>query len=269
MAATRTEAPRARAAVVPVGRGRRGGLGGVAHVLPSVRSLLTGIAIAAAAAAAYAAARETSMFAVADVRVVGAPPAVAADVRRALAPITGDSLVALSTPSLDRRLAPLPDVVAARYDRAYPHTLVVYVRAERPMAVLRRGSEAWLVSARGRVLRPVPRRSLTPLPRIWVPRSIDVAVGGIVTETSVRRALRALVPLADDPLPIPPRTVRAHRELTLALRNGVEVRLGDATRLPLKLEVARRVVPLAGDARYLDVSVPERPVAGQHPQVEG
>ena len=43
-----------------------------------------------------------------------------------------------------------------------------------------------------------------------------------------------------------------------------EVRLGDASDLALKLAVARRILPaLAGVGGYLDVSVPERPVAGQ------
>jgi cell division protein FtsQ len=234
-----------------------------------LRSVAVGLALAVAAAAAYLAARETSIFAVAELRVVGAPPPVAAEVRRALEPVMGKSLVSLATPSLDRRLAPLPDVVSARYDRAYPDTLVVYVTAEQPAVVLRRASEAWLVSARGRVLRALPPRSGLALPRVWVPRSVEVSPGAIVPDQTVRRALRTLVPIMRDPLPVAPRTVRARGELTLALRNGTEVRLGDASRLALKLEVARRVVPLAGGARYVDLSVPERPVAGPYPQVEG
>jgi hypothetical protein len=42
------------------------------------------------------------------------------------------------------------------------------------------------------------------------------------------------------------------------------VRLGDGSDLPVKLEVARHVLPeLDGSTRYLDLSVPERPVAGE------
>ena len=61
------------------------------------------------------------------------------------------------------------------------------------------------------------------------------------------------------------RSVTATAEaLTLRLRSGLEVRLGDAADVALKLAVAARVIPLlAAGTPYLDVAVPERPVAGQ------
>ncbi|MBA2384629.1 MAG: hypothetical protein H0V68_08220 [Actinobacteria bacterium] len=53
------------------------------------------------------------------------------------------------------------------------------------------------------------------------------------------------------------------KELTLLLRPGLELRLGDGTDRDVKLEVARRILPaLEEGVGYLDVSVPERPVAG-------
>ena len=74
-----------------------------------------------------------------------------------------------------------------------------------------------------------------------------------------------MAPLVDRPLPAVVNSVAVARdELTLALRSGIELRLGDTTDLAVKLEVARRVLPQLGDLRgYLDVSVPERPVAGE------
>ena len=70
------------------------------------------------------------------------------------------------------------------------------------------------------------------------------------------------------------RTVRAtDKELTLVLRSGLELRLGDAGDLRLKLAVARRILLLQGaetSADYIDVTVPERPVVGGlNTQVEG
>ena len=63
------------------------------------------------------------------------------------------------------------------------------------------------------------------------------------------------------------------KELTLVLRSGLELRLGDAGDLRLKLAVARRILLLQGaetSADYLDVTVPERPVVGGlNTQVEG
>jgi hypothetical protein len=77
------------------------------------------------------------------------------------------------------------------------------------------------------------------------------------------RAVAAVAPLAEEPLPRAVTSVLATDEgLTLVLRSGLELRLGDASDLPLKLEVARQVLrQLDGTSRYLDVSVPERPVA--------
>ena len=52
-------------------------------------------------------------------------------------------------------------------------------------------------------------------------------------------------------------------ELTLRLRSGLRIRLGDSLDTPLKLAVAARVIPLLDPGTsYLDVAVPERPVAG-------
>ena len=41
---------------------------------------------------------------------------------------------------LDRRLAILPGVASLGYDRAFPNTLRLTIRAERPVLVLRRGA---------------------------------------------------------------------------------------------------------------------------------
>ena len=54
---------------------------------------------------------------------------------------------------------------------------------------------------------------------------------------------------------------------TLVLARGLELRLGDAGDLRLKLAVARRILLLERrrerPRRYVDVSVPERPVVGE------
>jgi hypothetical protein len=51
-------------------------------------------------------------------------------------------------------------------------------------------------------------------------------------------------------------------ELTLVLRRGTELRLGRATEVGLKLTVAAKVLALVDSGTaYVDVSVPQRPVA--------
>lgn len=128
------------------------------------------------------------MFAIEQIAVDGASPEVAAQVREALAPALGESLVGLDVSELAQRAASVPMVARAGFDRGFPHTL-------------------------------------------------RVAVASVVAERG---------------------------ELTLVLRSGLELRLGDGSDLPLKLEVARQVLPqIAGSSGYLDVSVPNRPVAGE------
>jgi cell division protein FtsQ len=234
--------------------------------LPSARSLIVGLAIVAIGAGLYMAARETSMFALQTVQVRGAPPRLAAQVRRTLQPLEGSSLVTFDQAEANRRLAALPEVAAATFDRDFPHTLKVFVRPEHSVAVLRQGAEAWLVSGRVRVLREV-RRPFPAVPRVWVPASVGVEPGETLDGPTARgvRTLAVVQRLAF------PRTVQTARvsdqELTLVLRSGLEVRLGDTADLALKLEIARRIVPLATGAAYVDVSVPERSVVGFDPQV--
>ena len=114
-------------------------------------------------------ARQSALFAVQTLEIRGAPPPVEETVRDALRPLKGDSLLRLDLESVQSRLAAIPSVQGASLDRAFPHTLRIDVTAERPVAVLRRGAEAWLVSARGRVIRRLDRPRLSRLPRVWVP----------------------------------------------------------------------------------------------------
>jgi cell division septal protein FtsQ len=260
---------RAKAAAAELPRGRRID---VRRLLPSGPSLLAGFTLLALGAASYGVARETGLFAIRTIEVVGAPPDVSARVGAALAPLEGTSLVGLSARDLDRKIVGLPDVVGVTHDRAFPHTLRVYVLPERALLVLRRGEESWLVSARARVVRPLERGALRLLPRIWVPREVDVAAGDTLADGPARRAVRVLV-LARNGLPARVRAVRLDGpETTLILRSGVEVRLGREHDLQLKLAVAAAVLPrISEQSTYLDVAVPDRPVAGTaetRPQVE-
>ena len=249
------------------GRLRRGARGDVRlelnRFVPSGRSILVGFALLLAGCAAYAVARSTSAFAVRAVEVEGPPVRVANQVAEALAGARGESLVAIDLARLQALVEGIPGVASVTFDRAFPHTLRAHVVPERPVAVLRQGRHSWLVAASGRVIRPLERGARRRLPRIWLPREVGLRVGARVPPV-VRDVVRAVAPLVRAPLPARVATVRhSDRELTLVLRSGAEVRLGDPSDRALKLELARRILPLlTADERYLDVSVPERPVAG-------
>ena len=196
----------------------------------------------------------------------GADPAVgqaAAHVRAALRPLEGKSLLALHGSDVENRLAAVPDVQSATYDRAFPNTLRVAVVPERPVAVIRQGAAAWLVSARGRVLRVLARGTDKALPRIWLPRSADVQVGATVAPDEGGQAAGALATARRVGLHGRVRDVSATGGLLVfSLRSGLQLRLGDEHDLALKLAVAARILPLVRGAAYLDVSLPARPVAG-------
>jgi cell division protein FtsQ len=263
---------RARSVVVPFPGLDTDERAAVARVIPSGRSLLVAFAALAAGLTALLLARETSLFAVERVEVRGAPPGVARQVEKALAGVRGESLLKLDVVRLRTDLEALPTVRAASLDRAFPHRLVVDVVPEQAVAVVRQGASAWLVSERGRLMVTVARRARPALPRVWVPRTVALEPGSLATG-ELRTAVTAVAPLRELRFPGHVAAVASTgRELTMRLRGGLLVQLGEPGDVRLKLAVAARVLPLLepGTA-YLDVSVPERPVAGTtlNSQVEG
>jgi cell division protein FtsQ len=188
-------------------------------------------------------------------------------VRAALRPYVGRSLVRFDAEAAARRLSEVSEVADTHFDRAFPHTLKVRVRLERPVAVLRQGGDAWLVASSARVLRKIDR-PYPRLPRIWLPRDTDVAVNSTLGGPGAR-GVAALAPMRPLHVGADVRQVLVDGVLTLVLASGTELRLGDSGDLRLKLSIAKRLLPLAAGARYVDVSVPERPVAGSNPQVAG
>jgi cell division protein FtsQ len=221
----------------------------------------------------YLAARDSSMFAVTRIEVTGASPAVVRQARRALEFTDGQSLLRLDGKGVVSALERLPTVYRAGYDRDFPHTLRIRVVQERPVAVLRRGAGSWIVSARGRIVGPVQRGALPSLPRIWVGSRAVVQVGSLLRDPSAVVASHALLSFKDAGLGTRISFVKAtDGRLVAGLRSGLQVRFGPPVDLGLKLAVARSILPAlaappAGGPTYLDVTVPERPVAGVDSQV--
>lgn len=236
---------------------------------PSGRTVGLAVAGLAFAALVYLAARETPLFAVRTVTVTGAPARVEADVAKALRETDGTSLVKVDAGAIAERLRGLPSVFDARVDRAFPHTLRVTIRPEVPLALVRERGEAWLVSARGRVIRASSPREHRMLPRIWLASEATLESGELLAEgTSPLRALAAV------PAAFPARIATARRDdagLTFVLAHGIELRLGAPDDLTVKLTSAAAVLRSLGrsarsDLAYLDVSLPERPVAKEKSQ---
>jgi cell division septal protein FtsQ len=259
--------------VVPLPRQRGAEL--VLRLLPSGRSLLVGVALAAIGGGLYGLARETSMFAVRAIEVEGASPALAAQVRATLDMYVGRSLVRVDGAAVEQRVDGLAAVRTSTVDRSFPHALRVRVVPELPVAVLRRGADAWLVSARGRVIGTIVRNTHRTLPRIWLPSRTELEVGALLSDEPGGLAARSLAAFVGSGLTDRIAFVRAvDGQITLGLRSGLEVRLGAPVDLRLKIAIARGILPMlavpaAGGATYLDLAVPERPVAGRNPQPSG
>jgi len=268
----RGEVPRVGEKVLSLPRKRRLD---VLRFAPSGRSLLSGVALVLVAVGLYALARETSMFAVGTIRIEGAPPAVAADVRRELRRYDGQSLVTVDANVVEQRLDGLPTVRSSVIDRSFPHTLRVRVVPEIPVAVLRRGADSFLVSARGRVIAPVALGTHRPLPRIWLPVRTELDIGSLLGGEAGGLAARSLAAFVGSGFTNRITFVRAlDGQIPLGLLGGLEIRLGVPVDLRVKIAIAHGIVPrLAlpseGGPDYLDIGVPERPVAGRNPQLEG
>lgn len=236
------------------------------HV-PSRRVILGLAVLGLALVGAYFVARQTTVFAVKNIEVRGGSSEVVDEVMRELEPYRGENLVGLNQEELGQKLRTLPSVASVEYDRAFPNTLEIHVRPERPIAVIRSAQDTWLVSAAGRVIRAIDHAALPQLPRIWVPSPNELAPGARLTRQQKLPAIRTLANL---PERFPFRIVAAREEqgeITLILSGDREIRLGEAAHVPLKLEIATRilrVLKLRGDAifSYVDVSLPDRVVVG-------
>jgi cell division protein FtsQ len=231
--------------------------------VPSGRSLLVTFAVVVAIGLGYWIAYATPVFAVDRVEISGAPPALERDVARATKDLIGQSLVSVDATDVEGRLRALPAVAGVSVDRAFPSTVVVRIAPERAVAVIRRGGSAWLATGAGKVIREIPVGTERGLPRLWVRRGATIRVGGQIP-AGLLSATRALAEAHGAGIAGRVKGVRTSgEELTLVLRHGTEIRLGRDADLRMKLVIARKVLALVdGGTAYIDVSVPQRPVAG-------
>jgi cell division protein FtsQ len=228
------------------------------------------LGVSALLALLYLAARETPVFAVRTIEVEGAPKDVRFAAGEAARPFLGESLAALDGSALIDELEALPTVRSATYDRAFPSTLRIFLEPEPPLAIVRMGSDGWVVSERGRIIRAAADESTSALPRFRVPAASGIMPGSFLADPDSKTILATLALL---PKRFPARVTKVElgdTELTMLLRTewgAPELRLGDVADMRVKLEVADLVLrSLRPDERastaYIDVSVPERAVVG-------
>jgi cell division protein FtsQ len=233
------------------------------HLLRRRRSLLLGSAAFVLTLALLAGGwlwlRDSSLVAVDRVVVSGLSGPDTARLRQTLE-TAGRRMTTLRVqPDVVRQAVagqPLVRDLAVRADP--PHTLYVDVQQRTPVAILQAGSRRVAVSSDGFAL---PGGALARLPVIAV-RTLPTT-GGVRD----RVTLGALALLADAPGPLLARldeVVHSPAGYRATLREGPLLRLGPASRGRAKWLAAVSLLsaPSAKGALYVDVSLPERPVAG-------
>ena len=105
-------------------------------------------------------------------------PSSRARYRVATRDLVGRSLVAIDAGEVEGTLRALPEVAGVSVDRAFPNTLVVKVAPERPVAVIRSGTSAWLATGAGKVVREIEVGTQRGMPRLWLRRGATIRVGG-------------------------------------------------------------------------------------------
>jgi cell division protein FtsQ len=156
--------------------------------------------------------------------------------------------------------APLRVVREVHAVARFPHGLSIHVIEQLPVAALTVGAQRTAVAADGAVLGSALLTSALPA----LSASYQSVTATRVTNGNV---LAWLSVLGAAPAPLGGLIARAYtgpQGLTLAMRNGLLVYFGDATRPHAKWLALARVLadPSSAGAAYVDVRLPERPAAG-------
>jgi cell division septal protein FtsQ len=208
--------------------------------------------------------RHSSFVAVEHVRVSGAhgPQATAIDSALTEAAKRMSTLDA-SPARLRAAVARFPDVSAIRVRTSFPHAMAITVVERRAVAALVAGGTHLAIGADGVALGAgVPTASLPQIADDVAPASGDRAANPLV--------LQALAVLGAAPQRLDRLAARAYfspRGLTVAMRSGLLVYFGDASRPHAKWLALAAVLADASStgAVYVDVRTPERAAEGFTP----
>lgn len=206
--------------------------------------------------------RDSSFVAVEQVTITGVTTSDAERVEAALRSAARDmTTLNVRVDELERAVSAYPAIRSVDAVPDFPHGLSIRVIQHRPVALLSiEAGRRVPVAADGTVLRGVPAgRDLPVLSAQDAVRGDRLAAG---------EAHRLVAVAAAAPAPLLGRLARIRetraRGIVVLLRDGPDLVLGDAARLPAKWAAAARVLAdsEAAGASYVDVRVPARPVAG-------
>lgn len=204
------------------------------------------------------------VFGISNVTVKGYTGDYRAEVQQSAELVAGTgSMVRLPSGDMRTALTRFPGVLDTDIERDWPWSITVRVTMGAPIAILSvKGGGRYLISPSGQVMGKAGTRA--GLPVITV---ASYPQSGVLTANGQRAALRFIGWLPPD---IAGRLRDLHAVgggLEAKLNNGLELRLGAATKLAEKAQALVAVLsqadPKALDrAAYLDLSNPSRPMLG-------
>ena len=203
--------------------------------------------------------RTSSLVAVEHVSVTGIDGSQAAQITRALEAAGRDmTTLQVRHNALLSAVTAYPVVRSLRTETDFPHGLRIIVNAYEPVAAVHAGSGLTAVAADGTLLRGSATRGL-PVVAIRSRRGGDrlgrgEALGAVRLMAAAPRALRGRVA----------RVYLGPRGLTTTMDNGPKLYFGGSTQPDAKWGAAAQVLASSTSrgAAYLDLRIPERPVAG-------
>lgn len=232
----------------------------------SWRAAGAALAVAALLVAGFMWLRDSSLVRVKEVRVTGVSGFGAAAVRSALDAAARDmTTLNVDESALRSAVARYPLVRDVQASAHPPHALEIRVVERIPVGVFRAGSVPVVVADDGVLLRGVPAEGLAEI-------GTRVPPGG--ARVGDRKTAAKVAVLVEAPRKLRARIVRVtlgRYGLQARLGSGLVIRFGDGRDLPAKWTAARRVMrdAAAAEATYIDVRIPERPVAGGLTEQQG
>ncbi len=203
--------------------------------------------------------RTSSLVGVDTVVVSGAEGRQAAEIRDVLTAAGLDmTTLAVDEDALRKAVSRYAVVRALRTSTDFPHRLRIELDSHRPVAALQARGVVTAVSSDGTLLRGSTARDL---PLVGVRRA---PTGERVADAETRRAIDVVTTAPPALRQRVRRVFRGSRGLAATVDGGPKLYFGGGRGLRTKWSAAAQVLADSGarGARYIDVRIPERPVAG-------
>jgi cell division protein FtsQ len=248
----------------PRGRLLRRRLGGLRRLrAPRRRALVAILGVVLALGGAWLWVRDSPLVAVNRVAVTGESGPDAGQIRSALiAAARNMTTLDVRVSQLHSAVAPYPAVKGIEVTTQFPHGMRIRVVEQEAVAVVVVGGRRTAVAGDGTLLHDAAAASALPQIPLRLPPGGTHLTGASLAEVELLAAAPAR--LLDR---VSQATSVAGHGLVAQIRNGPSIYFGDASRLSAKWIAASAVLAdtRSAGAVYIDVTEPQRPVAGAGP----